>query len=727
MKLHRFLAGSGVLLIVVALALVAALPAFAQEESPPNPVGEPPTFLRGFYDDWVNSAHADVTAEAFNHWNEDEAKVVPETCARCHSTPGYQDYLGADGSEAGVVDTTAPLGTVINCDACHNEVAWHLTEVTFPSGVEVGDLNDSSRCMVCHQGRAWSGTVDQAIEDAGLLDQPNTVSEDLRFINIHYYAAAASLYGSEAHGGYEWAGNRYQMRFEHTAGMDTCIDCHSPHTLEVQVQKCGDCHDGVETLEDVQNIRMNGSRIDYDGDGNVDEGIKAELEGLHDMLYKAIQNYAADVAGTPIVYDANSYPYFFADDNDNGAVDEGEGGYSSFTPDLLRAAYNYQVTQKDPGAFAHNAKYHIELMYDSIAALNADMSQQVDLSMAHRDDPGHFNSTGEPFRHWDAAGEVEAACTKCHTAEGLPFFMEYGTLIPREPSNSLSCSTCHDNIGEFTLYQLDEVTFPSGATISFGEGKESNLCLMCHQGRESTVSVNNAIANSGAGPNEVSDALNFRNVHYFAAGATLFGSEAEGAYQYPDKVYTGRNEHTRQFDECADCHDVHALTVQYEECGDCHENVDIQSEADVLKIRGNEDDIEIVPVDYDGDGNVTEPIRDEIASFQDALLAAIQKYANETIGTAIGYTPDAYPYWYVDVNGDGVITEDEISSDTRYTQWTPTLLKATYNYQYVIKDPGAFAHNPRYILQVLYDSIENIGGPDAVANFTRAPEFNEES
>ena len=35
-------------------------------------------------------------------------------------------------------------------------------------------------------------------------------------------------------------------------------------------------------------------------------------------------------------------------------------------PRLLQAAYNFQVTLKDPGGYAHNGKYHIELLYDSI-------------------------------------------------------------------------------------------------------------------------------------------------------------------------------------------------------------------------------------------------------------------------------------------------------------------------------------------------------------------------
>ncbi len=49
---------------------------------------------------------------------------------------------------------------------------------------------------------------------------------------------------------------------------------------------------------------MPGSKVDYDGDGNVEEGIYEELEGVQALLLQAIQAYAAEVAGTPIVYDA---------------------------------------------------------------------------------------------------------------------------------------------------------------------------------------------------------------------------------------------------------------------------------------------------------------------------------------------------------------------------------------------------------------------------------------
>lgn len=720
MKVHRFLVLGGVLLILAGLTFGMGMRVLAQE-SPPDPIGPPPTFLRGIFDAWAASPHAQADAEAFVHWNEEGE--IPVECARCHSTPGYIDFMGEDGTAFGAVDNPAPIGTVINCDGCHNPTATNLRAVSFPSGAELTNLNDSARCMVCHQGRASTVQVNAAIENAGVPDV-NTVSEDLRFINIHYYAAAASLYGAEVMGGYQFDGKTYQRRNDHVAGYDTCIDCHNPHTLQVKVDECATCHEGAESLESLRDIRMNGSLIDYDGDGNIEEGISGEITSLQEMLYAAIQAYASQVIGTPILYDAASYPYWFIDTNGNGAADEGEinrdNAFGSFTALLVQTAYNYQVSQKDPGAFAHNAKYHIELLYDSIEALNAQMSEPVDLTQANRNDPGHFDATSEAFRHWDAEGEVPGTCAKCHTPTGLGVFMKNGVTIATEPGNGLACATCHDNIGEFTLFTLAEVTFPSGAKVTFGEEEPSNLCLNCHQGRESTVSVNRAISTAGVGDDEVSDKLTFRNVHYFAAGATLFGGDVMGAYQYEGKEYVGQNEHSRRFDTCTDCHNEHSLQVRFEECSDCHENVEITSAEDVRLIRAGEDDIEVEPVDYDGDGDVTEPIAAEIESLKGALMTALQGYAADTIGTPIVYTPAAYPYWFIDTNGNGTADPEEVNGDNRYVTWTPNLLRAAYNYQYASKDPGVFAHNPRYILQILYDSVESIGGEAAVANFIRA-------
>ena len=67
------------------------------------------------------------------------------------------------------------------------------------------------------------------------------------------------------------------------------------------------------------------------------------------------------------------------------------------------------------------------------------------------------------------------------------------------------------------------------------------------------------------------------------------------------------------------------------------------------------------------------------------------------------------PYFFVDANGNGVADNDETQMSNRYNAWTPRLLKAAYNYQFVSKDPGAYAHNPTYTLQLLYNSLSDLG------------------
>lgn len=652
-----------------------------------------------FHEQWASSPHADTSAEAFVHWNEEDPQEVPVSCAKCHSTPGYLDFIGADGSEVGVVNNPAPVGTVVECEACHNDVTVAMDSVVFPSGAEITGLGAEARCMQCHQGRASTVQVNQSIANAGLEGEPDAASEDLGFTNIHYFAAAATQYGSLAMGGYEYDGKVYDTRFDHVAPYDSCVDCHNPHTLEVQFDDCATCHSNLRSESDLVNIRMEGSLVDYDGDGDIREGIYYEIEDMRTLLYQTMQAYANDVNGTPIVYDEHAHPYFFIDTNNNGQIDEGEAvsdnRYNLWTPRLAKAAYNFQVSLKDPGRYAHGGKYIIQLLYDSIEDLNAALSAPVvDIASLRRLDHGHFAGSEEAFRHWDEDGFVPGSCSRCHSAAGLPLFITQGVAIAQSPSSGLNCATCHNDLTTFSRYEIAEVPFPSGARLSNPESDlDSNLCISCHQGRESTVSVNRLIGELE--DDTVSENLRFLNIHYFAAGATLFGSEAMGAYQYEGQTYIGRNEHVGAFNSCNECHDTHALTVVVNECAECHEEV---TTGGLRAIQMNE-------VDYDGDGDATEGIALEIETMYQTLFTAMQAYAADTAGTAILYHPERHPYYFADTNANGAIDEGE----GQYNTWTPRLLRAAYNYQYVTKDPGAFAHNGVYILQILYDTLNDIG------------------
>jgi hypothetical protein len=726
-------------------ALLLALAGFLAVYHPaPTLAQAQPTPTIPNLDAWTKSPHADVKAEAFNHWNTTDNKSVPVECARCHSTTGYQDYLGADGSAVGTVEKPVPVGETVECEACHNAATAALTSVTFPSGQVVNGLGPEARCMECHQGAASMKSVDAAVDKAGLTKDVDKVSDQLGFVNVHYRAAAATQYGTWAQGGYEYAGKAYEAKFDHVQGYNACVNCHDPHSSELKVDKCATCHTNVKTKDDLKNIRMAGSQADYNGNGDTKEGMAKEIEGLQAMTLQAIQAYAKEKAGKAIAYNPNVYPYFFNDTNGDGKAGDDEAkfenAYKSWTSRLLKAAYNYQFSVKDPGQYAHNGKYVVELLYDSIDDLNASgMSGKVDLSKAARIDFGHFNGSAEQWRHWDAAdpapadGIVPRDCVKCHTASGLVTFLDEASrasdkvsganIAVAPPSGSLNCGTCHDDLSKFTRRPVDKVKFPSGAVVDIGN-KDANLCLECHQGRESMVSLTAAIKASGLTDDQVATkdkSLSFRNPHYFAAGATLMGSETHGAYEYANQKYNGRTLHPAPNNTCVDCHDVHTGQIQLDKCGTCHAAKTVE---DLFKIRKPND-----TVDYNGNKNNTEGFAEEITGMADKLLAEMQKYATTRIKvngpdgkplpTGIVYSGASYPYFFIDTNGNGKADPEEVNSKNAYTSWTPRLLRAAYNYQWVQKDPGSFAHNFYYIDQVLYDSIKDLN-PAGVAGMTRA-------
>lgn len=709
------------MLFVVGLILVACqtnAPVAPTQGVPPTetavacpvcPTPEPtlPNPLSSFDDAWKQSGHADATAEAFVHWNETDDKVVPVECATCHSTPGYQDFLAADGSAAGVVDKPAPLGTTVTCAACHNSGASALTSVKFLSGVELTGLGPEARCMVCHQGRATMVQVNEQIEKFSATDKPDDVVAPIQngdkttafgFINVHYYAAAITLYGDQVKGGYEYEGKTYDPKYQHVPGYDTCIGCHDPHTTQVKVDQCAQCHEDVKTTDDLKNIRMVSSTPDYNGNGNIEEGMSAEIAGLRDILFKSIQTYATSESKASILYDPATYPYFMLDKDNDGKADTNDKGspvaYNAWTPRLLKAAYNYQISVKDPGAYAHGNKYIVQLLYDSIEDLNDGLSSKVDMASLRRDDAGHFAGNTMAFRDWDADGEVPGTCARCHSAEGLPQFIKEGAVVSHAPANGFQCSTCHDEANWPANYKVDSVTFPSGVAVTFGEGAPDNLCIECHQGRESTVSVTKAM--TGLPPDTPSDKIRFRNIHYFAAGATLFGTEVKGIYEYPNRQYAAKFEHDGKLNTCTSCHDAHALAPDTQKCADCHQVTD---PADIrMNSKG----------DYDGDGNTDEGLKGEIETYQEKLYAGLQAYATNVSKVGLVYNGNAYPYFFVDADGDGNADKDDKGASISYNAWTPRLLEAAYNYQYSVKDPGAYVHNAKYVLQALYDSLADL-------------------
>ena len=73
---------------------------------------------------------------------------------------------------------------------------------------------------------------------------------------------------------------------------------------------------------------------------------------------------------------------------------------------------------KDHGAYAHNAKYLIELLYDSIEDLNPALTADL-----QRTDAGHFAGSEEPFRHWDKEGRGSGQLQQVPLGQGSSVLM----------------------------------------------------------------------------------------------------------------------------------------------------------------------------------------------------------------------------------------------------------------------------------------------------------------
>jgi hypothetical protein len=336
-----------------------------------------------------DEGHFDGSTEAWRHWDEDGE--VQTSCAKCHTATGLKAFI--DNNQAGVPEAQE-LANGMLCTTCHWSGPPRMTRlglVTFPSG-EQEDMGDNSNyCLHCHQGRSSMYTIQGAI--AANPEGPWS------FINIHYYPTAATLFGTEVKGGYEYAGKIYRgqnMYPNHGGKFDTCIECHMGtmsenkpfdatgelHNVEKpDPRDCVDCH-GWDISQpnpgaDPAKFKFSGIRPasipDLNGNGNISESTKEEIKALEVDLYAALQAFGVKI-GFPVVYDSHAYPYFFNDLNGNGEVDPGEAIYPnrySFTKaKMLKAAYNFQMSKKDPNGYIHNPIYIAQLLIDSITDLD---------------------------------------------------------------------------------------------------------------------------------------------------------------------------------------------------------------------------------------------------------------------------------------------------------------------------------------------------------------------
>jgi hypothetical protein len=151
-----------------------------------------------------------------------------------------------------------------------------------------------------------------------------------------------------------------------------CTSCHVPgqsnHTFriaDVWDARCETCHADQSAADQIRLTHL----LDHDGDGNTTESLRAEVDGMAARLLAAMRG----VTSNGICYNGDVNPYFFKDTDQNGTCSTAEAvstnAYAPFTPALVKATHNYQLSKKDPGSWAHNFNYIGQLLFDSVEDL----------------------------------------------------------------------------------------------------------------------------------------------------------------------------------------------------------------------------------------------------------------------------------------------------------------------------------------------------------------------
>jgi hypothetical protein len=320
---------------------------------------------------------------------------------------------------------------------------------------------------------------------------------------------------------------------------------------------------------------------------------------------------------------------------------------------------------------------------------------------------GHADANSEAFTNWDEDNPpvVPTMCARCHSKNGFIDFADNGVVDAAAQPGVFDCDVCHTNSTTGATRTFASVTFPSGVVIG-NLGAEA-LCMLCHLGRASKVTIDGVIASAGVGNDTPSSLLTFTNIHNLVAATTTHGTLVKGGYQYSGRSYDAKYGHHADYDRCIDCHDSHSLRIKTNNCGSCHASSSAGTKA---MSTGGLYNIRYVGslTDYDGDGDTSEGIYYEIEGIQTKLYSAILAYSRNEVGVPIGYDEYTYPYFFTDSNSNGVLDDTEVDYSNRYKEFTPRLLKACYNYHFSTRDKGAFAHGGKYLIQLLYDALYDV-------------------
>ena len=343
---------------------------------------------------------------------------------------------------------------------------------------------------------------------------------------------------------------------------------------------------------------------------------------------------------------------------------------------------------------------------------------------------GVTGTTGPAWEHysWDDSGR--SACQKCHTSTGVSNYLDavntfnkggaekvfydatkndFGHLVgwtttattkTSTQNEMLYCWGCHNNAGTGALrvegaMTLDYKAVSTDTTnivlAAAGNGK-SAACISCHAGRGNVVSLMGAatidpaaVLGAATTPKNSATAT---STHYLNAAATIFKNETKVGYEFPALSYDNPSYYKHKNLGCADCHmpnKSHKFEVVKKDaagvitelvatkCIECHSGAH-----GTALLAGSVDAAAFIEEEAEG-------YKQALAAFNNALIAQ-------------GYTwTSSHPYF----------TFTSADPTVAAKKWrTQGDLGAGHNYNYLLHEPGAYAHNMMYAKRLIFDSMD---------------------
>ncbi|OGP93170.1 MAG: hypothetical protein A2156_08435 [Deltaproteobacteria bacterium RBG_16_48_10] len=294
-------------------------------------------------------------------------------------------------------------------------------------------------------------------------------------------------------------------------------------------------------------------------------------------------------------------------------------------------------------------------------------------------------------------GDATVTCITCHTPHEDATGTKKNIRVPVKLSYNSRFVDATKNPRGGINKMMDGTNIPSGV----GNGI---ICLFCHQGRESGLTVYVNISGRGVNPYTDPDkvivttgtGLSFQNPHYLESGAIVW---SKNAWEYltvsgapiPNKYSSGNVSH--QQTNCTGCHmgeasandfeGGHTWRPRIEVCQECHG-------ASIKTFQGIK-----ASADYNGNGEVESAFAEIGTINPDTGLYGQLNAALAAKG--IFYNPDSYPYYFT-------------STGASFTAWTTNTLTAAFNLSFMHKAGNcAPYHNVKYAAQVLLDSLKALG------------------